>query len=116
MKNNKAIDLLQSMLDAIKVAEDVISETTIEKFRNNNKDQYAVIRSLEVLGGVAKILPKDILDKRPDLEWDLIIKTRDKLSHLYITIEGDVLWNTVILDLPLLKEGITGILKSIKQL
>ena len=115
MKNNETIDLLESMLDAIKVAENIIEETTIEIFNFNDKDQYAVIRSLEVLGGVAKILPKEIINKRSDLEWDLIIKTRDKLSHVYVAVEGEILWNTVVNDLPLLKEGITEILNSIKE-
>jgi len=115
LKNDEIKDLLQSMLDAINVAENIIKETTLEKFNFNDKDQYAVIRSLEVLGGVAKVLPKEILNKKPDLAWDLIIKTRDKLSHVYVAIEGKILWYTVIRDLPLLKEGITDILNNIEE-
>ena len=47
-----------------------------------------------------------LLEKQQLIILDLIIRTRDKLSHVYIAIEKDILWDTVVSNLPSLKEGI----------
>ena len=58
---------------------------------------------LTLIGEVSKKISDD-LKKKINLPWKEIAGFRDKAIHDYFDINLDVVWNTIIIDLPPLKE------------
>ena len=62
----------------------------------------AVLRNLEILGEAAKHVPADAKAHMPDVPWREIAGMRDWIAHGYFTIQADVVWNAIEVELPLL--------------
>ena len=54
-----------------------------EKFFKDKKTVDAVLRNIEILGEAVKNISKEFQMKYPEIEWNAIAKTRDKLIHFY---------------------------------
>ncbi len=114
------IDLLDAILEAIEVAEKICHHTSSDELKNDDIKRYALVRAFEVIGGVSKELPMDIKNLYADLDWSFSIKMRDILSHVYIELDTNILYSTVIEKLPYFKQGIieikTNLLKTQKDI
>lgn len=99
MQNDDQIKL-HHMLDSAKEA----ISFTIGKGRNDlNTDRMlalSLIKSLEIIGEAASRISKEIRHQNPQIPWMDIITMRNRLIHAYFDINLDILWNTVIHDLP----------------
>ena len=84
-------------------------------FAKDDKTVYAVIRAIEIIGEAASKLPKEVLEKYPDLPWRDIIGMRNKLVHAYFGIKVDVIWQTIQEDLPLIAQVLAVIIKKEKE-
>ena len=65
-----------------------------------------MIRALEIVGEVAKKIPVETREKYPELPWRELAGMRDKLIHDYIGVNLEVVWKTVLEDLPGLEKQI----------
>ncbi len=64
----------------------------------------SIIRELEIIGEAAKIT-KETKQRMPEIPWNAIIGTRNRLIHAYNNINLDIVWNTVEINIPeLIKE------------
>lgn len=66
----------------------------------------AVIRSFEILGEAAKMVSPDVRERAPDIPWRRIAGMRDKLIHEHFGVNLDLVWETVVRDVPPLQEEI----------
>ena len=73
---------------------------------------YAVIRAVEVIGEAATNVPDEIRSKHPSLPWRDIRGMRNKLVHQYFGINMEVVWKTILEDLPMIVGEIEKILKN----
>lgn len=68
----------------------------------------ATVRNLELIGEAATHIPDAVRAANPQLQWRLIIATRNRLIHGYLGIDNDTLWSIVQSDisalLPQLRE------------
>jgi len=103
---------LNHILESIKNIEEYSQGLTKEKLTKNIKIQDAIIRRIEIIGEATKNLPKEILKKYEQVEWNKVIRTRDKLIHGYFGVDLDIVWKIVKKDMPKLKEQIQNILKE----
>ncbi|HNS18739.1 MAG TPA: DUF86 domain-containing protein [Bacteroidales bacterium] len=71
--------------------------------------QDAVIRNIEVIGEATKKITQQFTQSHPDIPWQDMAGMRDKLIHHYLDVDLDVVWRTIEVDLPLLKELISKI-------
>ncbi len=101
MKNDKVY--VDQILDSIKKIELFVNGVDREKFVTNSLVQSGVIMQLTLIGEVSKKISNDLIGKM-DLPWKGISGFRDKAIHDYFDINLDVVWNTIIIDLPPLKE------------
>ena len=89
--------------DMISFAENVISYTDgfdQERFVNSGITYDATLRNLELIGEAATHVPQETRDKYNQVQWRLIIATRNKLIHGYLGIDKDTLWSIIQTDVP----------------
>ena len=60
----------------------------------------ALVRLIEMIGEAANRVPPNERANCPDLPWAQIIGMRNRLIHGYDFVDYDILWQTVVEDLP----------------
>jgi uncharacterized protein with HEPN domain len=96
-------DYLADMVEALNDLEDFTRGMSREEFFLDRKTVNAVIRSLEVLGEAAGKIPPDVRAAHPDLPWQNMIGLRNRLIHEYFGVDLDILWQTLVDDIPPLR-------------
>jgi len=66
----------------------------------DRKVNLSLVRLLEIIGEAAHGLSQEFRQEYPDLPWKSMVGIRDRLIHGYFDINLDVVWKTVIEDLP----------------
>ena len=105
----------EDIVKYIVLIEKFISGMDKEKFGQDVKTQYSVIRGIEVIGEATKNLPVDFKDKYPDIPWKDIAGMRDKLIHAYFGVSLEKVWLVAKKDLPELRLKISNILREIEK-
>lgn len=95
---------IDDVLTAIKKIQRYRQGLRFEEFVKDTKTVDAVIRNLEILGEAAKNMPKSIRKAHPEIPWRKIIGMRNKVIHEYFGIDLEILWQTITVDLPILKK------------
>ncbi len=91
------------VLDMIKFAERVLAYTEgldREAFTADDRTYDATLRNIELIGEAATHIPHDIREAYPEIEWRRIVATRNRLAHVYLGIDDDVVWDIVQTDIP----------------
>jgi uncharacterized protein with HEPN domain len=99
---------LEHILESIRKIEVFVKGLTKSEFDQNAMMQDAVIRNFEIIGEATKKISKQYTASHPNIPWQDMAGMRDKLIHDYLDVDLDVLWKTVEVDLPLLKELISS--------
>ena len=100
---------LKHILESIDWIEKDIAGFSKEQFLEDIPMQDAVIRRLEIIGEAINNLPADFKKANPDIPWQDISDTRNKLIHGYFGIDLSLVWSIVQNDIPPLKEQIQNI-------
>jgi len=95
-------DIAESVRDII----DFTKGMSFDDFLIDKKTQYAVIRSLEIIGEAAKKIPDSIRENYPGVPWKQMAGTRDKLIHEYHGVDLAIIWAVVENELPKIKPEI----------
>ncbi len=94
------VDFLEDIRDAALKAQQFVAGLDYEAFAADEKTAYAVVRALEIIGEAAKRIPQDVRDQTSSIPWRAMAGIRDKLIHDYTSVNLQVVWQTVIDDLP----------------
>jgi uncharacterized protein with HEPN domain len=63
---------------------------------------FAVRYGLEVIGEAAAQVSCDTRKQLPRVEWPDIVSFRNRLVHVYFSIDPEIVWETITRDLPYL--------------
>ena len=113
-KGRDTLLFVEDILDAIEKIERYTRNLTFEDLRENDMAIDAIVRNLEVIGEASKHVPENIKRKYPFVEWKEAIGFRNVLAHNYFGIDYEAVWDTIIKNLPPLKENIIKVLQSEK--
>ena len=72
----------------------------------------ATIHLIEMLGEASRNVSPEFQQRYPEVPWEEISGTRNRLAHGYIDVDLDVIWTIVTKDLPPLTIQLRRILKS----
>ena len=109
MKKNDSV-YLRHILNSIERIEDYTEGMEKDDFVSSNLVQDGTIRQIEIIGEATKNLSKNIREKHSKISWSDIAGMRDRLIHHYFGVNINAVWDTVKIDLPILKDEILVIL------
>jgi len=69
-----------------------------------------------IIGEAAKNLSPSLRKEYPDIPWKATAGMRDKIMHHYFGVDYEAVFETIRVDLPVLKKGITAILSEAENL
>ncbi|MFH1227474.1 MAG: DUF86 domain-containing protein [Planctomycetota bacterium] len=113
MKRNIAL-YIKDMLENMSDAEQFIGQMTYRQFARDKKTNFAVARSIEIIGEAAKHIPAEIRKKYSEIPWKDIAGMRDKVIHFYFGINLERVWTVVKKDIPDLRPRIKEVLKGLQ--
>ena len=113
MKQNKDnLAYIRHIKDAVEKILEYTSEHTLNDFKENEWDQDAVMRNLEIIGEVAARIDNDFKLANPDIAWKEMKDMRNVLIHDYTEVDVQLVWRTITEDIPTLHKKILKLLNS----
>lgn len=103
---------LRHMLDAARESQLFIENQTRASLDSDRKLVLALVKAVEILGEAATRVTSQCRDGLPQIPWTNIIGMRNRLIHAYFDIDLDILWKTVLEDLPPLVAELEKILEA----
>ncbi len=100
---------LRHIIEAIESIDRFLVGVSATDFRNNYMLPLAVVKLFENIGEASNRLTPDLRHRFPEVDWVLIIRSRNILMHEYFQIDIDIVWETIQHDLPKLKAQIQKI-------
>ena len=68
----------------------------------------AVIHLIEIIGEASRSVSEEFRGEHPEIPWEQISGTRNRLAHGYIDVDLDIIWAIVKKDLP-------GLIRRLKK-
>ncbi len=104
---------LQHILEEIDRIHLFLADTAMEDFLTSDitETHYAVVRSLEIIGEAATKLSNELKEKYSQVPWASMVGMRNKIIHEYMGVDYQVVWETIVSDLPQLKVVVEELLK-----
>ncbi len=97
---------LEHILSAIQVIENGLSTYSKDELLSNPLLYYGLVKQIEIIGEAANLLTHEFREMHVDVNWRPIVAMRNVLVHDYIHISKEMLWATITLDIPELKQHI----------
>jgi len=110
MKRNDDLLLLNDVLDAINRIEIYVQGVSKDTFFKHLMMQDAVMHQIEIIGEASNRISDVFQDENPELPWMQMRAIRNKIVHDYRGIELEIIWDTVINNLPGLKTKVEHLL------
>lgn len=82
-------------------------------FRDDTRTLYAVVRCLEIISEASRRLPDEVKVRHPSIPWKDIAGAGNVYRHEYEDVTARVIWDTVQIALPLLREVIVSELRRV---
>jgi uncharacterized protein with HEPN domain len=102
---------LQHMLDGAREAAAFLAGRSREELQSDRMLTLALIRCLEIVGEAASKVSEDTQELLREIPWSHIVGMRKRLIHAYFDINLDILWQTVVGDLPPLIDTLERIVR-----
>jgi len=91
---------LRHMLDAAQEAAFFAQNKTRSSLDTDRQLVLSLVKSIEIIGEAAANVTTKCREGFPQIPWRDIISMRNRLTHVYFDINLDILWKTVVEDLP----------------
>lgn len=104
---------LQDIVEAADHIADFTNGFSQEELSNDKLRYFAVVKNVEIIGEAAYMLSLRFKEDHCAIPWNDIIRMRHALVHGYATILPELLWHTALVDVPVLKIQIEGIISEL---
>lgn len=99
-------DRIQDILDAIAEIQDFVRGMDFDSFCADARTLRAVELDLIIIGEAANGIPCEVEKQHPKIPWSLMRAMRNRLVHVYFSVDERLLWDTVRNDLPFLQSAL----------
>ncbi len=93
-------------------AELLIEGVSYEQFEADFRNNFAVIRALEIIGEASKRLPNSLRASYPEIPWKGMAGMRDRIIHGYDNVDYQIVWEFVKKDIPEIKPLVKKVLSD----
>lgn len=93
---------LRQMLDHGREAIRMVERRSRDELGTDRMFALALIQLVQIVGEAAQRVSALCRDRHPQVPWSQIIGLRNRLIHGYDSVDYDILWRIVTLDLPAL--------------
>ncbi len=100
---------LVDMLSSARLLQAYVADVSREAFMKNMQLQDSVVRRIEIIGEAAGRVSQEFRDENSDIPWAAIRGMRNALIHRYDDIDMDIVWETVVQDIPRLTAQLEGL-------
>lgn len=111
---NDDINTVDYIINQIDVCINFINNLNLDKFLSDIKTCYAVGMALQVICENSSKITNETKNKSNAIEWKKMSGLRNLISHDYGSIMFEDMYNTVQNDLPILKNELIKLKKSLK--
>jgi uncharacterized protein with HEPN domain len=91
---------IRDILDAMSEIETFTHGMAFDAFRNDAKTIRAVELDFIIIGEAANRIPETVQAAYPEIPWHLMRAMRNRLVHVYFSVDPQVVWDTIHNDLP----------------
>jgi len=112
MSQHKDEIRLRHMLYHVMEAMTMVQGKKRSDLNSDRMMELSLIRLVEIIGEAAARVGTESREKYPSIPWLQIVGMRNRLIHGYDAVDLDVLWDTIIDDLPPLIDELEKILPS----
>jgi uncharacterized protein with HEPN domain len=84
---------------------------SFDEFSKDNRTIDAVIRNFEIIGEASNLLPDEIKDKYPQIDWHRIRGFRNRVVHDYFGVDLQIVWKITFDQIPGLISEIVRIIR-----
>jgi uncharacterized protein with HEPN domain len=102
---------VRHMLDAAREASAFVADKTRSDLDQDRLLALGLMKCIEIIGEASAKISKVFRQAHQEISWGDIIGMRNRLIHAYADVDTDVLWNTVMEDLPCLIDALEEILE-----
>jgi len=95
--------VLEHIISAIAEIESFTKGMALPQFLEDKKTTRAVERCLEIISEASRDIPAGIKSKHPAIDWRGMADAGNLYRHGYEHVNPDLVWKTIINDLPSLK-------------
>jgi uncharacterized protein with HEPN domain len=100
------------MIETIQKAQSFVDGIGRAEFDNSETLRLALTHLLQIIGESARRVSQDFRTAHPQIPWKGIVGMRSKVVHDYLNVDDDIVWSTVIDDLPALLIELEKIMNS----
>ena len=100
------------MLEAARTAMMLARNREPDDLRRDIGLVLALMKAIEIIGEAASKVTIQFRDAQTEVPWAEIVGMRNRLVHVYFDINLELLWKTVIEDLPPLVTRLEAVLKQ----
>jgi uncharacterized protein with HEPN domain len=91
---------MRQMLEHAREAVAFARDRSREDLDSDRLLELALTRLLEIVGEAATRVSTESRERVPDIPWPRVVALRNRLIHVYDSVDRDVLWRIVTSDLP----------------
>jgi uncharacterized protein with HEPN domain len=102
---------IRDILDAIAEIKAFTYGMDFGKFSADAKTVRAVELDLIIIGEATNQIPEHVQEQNPQIPWALMRAMRNRLVHVYFSVDEALLWDTVQNDLPPLESALKVLLE-----
>ena len=113
MTSQRDIRVLKKLVDESVQLTNLIKETEVDEFLQDERTKRAVCMTLINIGELIKNLTDDLRQHNPQIPWKLIAGLRDVTAHKYQTLRMEDIWVTATEDIPKFHSDLLEILDKI---
>jgi uncharacterized protein with HEPN domain len=101
---------LQHMLEAVAEAATFIKDRLRQDLAKDRVLLLALVKEIEIIGEAATQVSEEFRESSPEIPWARIKGMRNRLIHAYSEVNIDLVWSTVVSDLPELARSLKTLL------
>jgi len=91
---------IRHILDAAQRATAFVRERSRDDLDADQMLSLSLVRLLEIIGEAARGVSGPFREAHPEVAWKKMAGLRDRLIHGYFDVNLDIVWETVMQDLP----------------